>query len=119
MNFSGKIKSLRETKKWSQDYVAAKIGMSTAGYGKIERGEVDITIYKAEQLLKVFDTNLLDLLLNDRQQFNIDENKGQVGILNQPTLNQNISQQLLNELFSQLKGKDEVIKELMALLKKD
>lgn len=119
MNFSEKIKSLRETKKWSQDYVASKMGMSTAGYGKIERGEVDITIDKAEQLLKVFETNLLDLLLKDHQQFNINENKGQVGILNQPTLNQNASQQLLDELFSQLKGKDDIIKQLTALLKKD
>ena len=38
------IKKIRELKNLTREYVADELQMSTSGYGKIERGEVDLTV---------------------------------------------------------------------------
>ncbi len=43
MNTIGeKIKKIRELKNYTQEYMAAQIGITQAGYSKIERGESDV-----------------------------------------------------------------------------
>ena len=53
---------VRELRDWSQEEMAQKLGMSTNGYAKIERGEVRLNIPKLEQIAAVFGMNLLDLM---------------------------------------------------------
>lgn len=42
MNLSEKLKFMRMFKGLSQEQVAEQLGLSTVGYGKIERGETDV-----------------------------------------------------------------------------
>lgn len=44
------IRRIRELKNLTREYVAAELNMSSSGYGKIERGEVDITISRLYQI---------------------------------------------------------------------
>ena len=53
---------MRELKNWSQEDLAAKLGMSTNGYSKIERGETKANIPKLEQIAEVLEIDLMELL---------------------------------------------------------
>ncbi len=52
------IKKIRELKNLTREYVADELKMSTSGYGKIERGEVDLTISKLVKIAKVLDVSI-------------------------------------------------------------
>ena len=62
MNINDKVRMMRELRDWSQEEMAQKLGMSTNGYAKIERGEVRLNIPTLEQIAAVFGMNLLDLM---------------------------------------------------------
>lgn len=62
MKINEKIRFLRESKSLTQDEMADRLGMSTNGYAKIERGETRLTIPKLEQIVEVFDTDILELM---------------------------------------------------------
>lgn len=52
------IKRIRELKDLTREYVAAELNMSTSGYGKIERGEVDLTLTKLIQIANVLEVSI-------------------------------------------------------------
>ncbi|MFG4002183.1 helix-turn-helix transcriptional regulator [Flavobacterium aquidurense] len=52
------IKKIRELKNLTRDHVADELKMSTSGYGKIERGEVDLTVSKLEKIAEVLDVSI-------------------------------------------------------------
>ena len=54
------IKKFRELKNLTRDQMAADLDMSLSGYGKLERGEVDISISK----LKIFAYYFKGLFMN-------------------------------------------------------
>ena len=56
-----KIKLLRQSRKWSQEYLAEKLGMSANGYGEIERGNSRMTFEKIEELSQLFEVPLGEL----------------------------------------------------------
>ncbi|MBC7845277.1 MAG: helix-turn-helix transcriptional regulator [Flavobacterium sp.] len=45
-------------KNFTREYVAAELKMSMSGYGKIERGEVDLTVSKLIEIAKVLDVSI-------------------------------------------------------------
>jgi transcriptional regulator with XRE-family HTH domain len=57
-NIYKNIKKIRELKNLTREFVADELEMSTSGYGKIERGEVDLTISKLDKIAKVFNVNI-------------------------------------------------------------
>ena len=57
-----KIKFLREYYNFTQEYVADLLGLTTNGYGRIERGEVDINLTKLEIIAKAFNMKSSDLI---------------------------------------------------------
>jgi transcriptional regulator with XRE-family HTH domain len=61
------IRKIREIKGLKQESVAMKLGLTTNGYGKIERGESQINLERLNQIAEVFDVNPSDIL-------NFDEN---------------------------------------------
>ncbi|MCX7086558.1 MAG: helix-turn-helix transcriptional regulator [Methylococcales bacterium] len=63
MKIQEKIRFMRELKNWSQEDLAAKLGMSTNGYSKIERGETKANIPKLEQIADALDIDLMELLM--------------------------------------------------------
>lgn len=56
------IRRIRELKNLTREFVAAELNMSPSGYGKIERGEVDITISRLYQISDVLDVPLSSVL---------------------------------------------------------
>ena len=52
------IKKIRELKNLTRKYVAAELGMSNSGFGKIERGEVDLNVSKLIQIANVLDVSV-------------------------------------------------------------
>jgi transcriptional regulator with XRE-family HTH domain len=56
------IKKIRELKNFTREYVAAELAMSTSGYGKIERGEVDITVTKLIRLAAILEVSVSFIL---------------------------------------------------------
>ena len=65
---------MRESKNLSQEEMAEKLNMSVNGYSKIERGETNSHIPKLEQIAKVFDVHLFELMANDRNVYLISDN---------------------------------------------
>lgn len=51
------IRKIRELKNLTREYVADELKMSMSGYGKIERGEVDLTVSKLIEIAKVLDVS--------------------------------------------------------------
>lgn len=51
------IRKIRELKNLTREYVAAELKMSPSGYGKIERGDVDLTVTKLIEIAKVLDVS--------------------------------------------------------------
>lgn len=62
------IKKIRELKNFTREYIAGELGMSTSGYGKIERGEVDLTVTKITKLATILEVSV-SFIFN----FNINE----------------------------------------------
>lgn len=52
------IRKIRELKNLTREYVAEELKMSMSGYGKIERGDVDITVSKLIEISKVLDVSI-------------------------------------------------------------
>ena len=50
MSVNEKIRTIRETRNWSQEDMAEKMNMSKNGYAKIERGETKLNLHKLEQI---------------------------------------------------------------------
>ena len=61
-NLYKKIKELREQNKFSQEYLAEKLGVSRPTYMQIEKGERELTISEAKKLASIFDMSLEDFL---------------------------------------------------------
>lgn len=75
MSIGQKIKKVREFKNLTQEHLAEKLGMSVAGYGKIEREDTDVPFSRLEQIAKTFDMKTEDLVGFDEQLvFNIMHN---------------------------------------------
>jgi transcriptional regulator with XRE-family HTH domain len=62
-----KVRRLREIKGMKQESVAQELGMTTNGYGKIERGESSITLERLEQIARVLEMSPLDILRFDEK----------------------------------------------------
>jgi transcriptional regulator with XRE-family HTH domain len=62
MNVYDKIRSIRQSKGWTQPDMADKLDMSDNGYANIERGKTDVQISRLEQIAEAFGIELLELL---------------------------------------------------------
>lgn len=65
MSVNDKIRTIRETRNWSQEDMAEKMNMSKNGYTKIERGETKLNLHKLEQIANIFNIDVLELIKND------------------------------------------------------
>lgn len=62
-----KIRQLRESKKWSQEELASKLGLSPNGYAKIERGETRLTVPRLLQLAEILELDIIELMQGEMQ----------------------------------------------------
>lgn len=63
------IRELREQRNWTQEYMADKLGLTRNGYAKIERGESTPSLERLDEIAKVLDVRVIELLKLDNQQF--------------------------------------------------
>jgi len=59
MDITNNIKRFRELKNLSRNYIAAELDMSVSGYSKIERGEVDLTISRIQEIAKILEVDMV------------------------------------------------------------
>jgi transcriptional regulator with XRE-family HTH domain len=86
-----KIRKLREVKGLKQESMAKRMGLTTNGYGKIERGESSITLDRLEQIAQVLEVSTLDILqFDDNFVYNITtmNNSATNGIVNNYSLSE-------------------------------
>lgn len=106
MKVNEKIKFLRESKHLSQEEMASKIGMSTNGYAKIERGETRLNIPKLEKIVEVLDMDIIELMsVGERNVVFFQESDSNINIINS-------SQELafeISQLKTVLSYKDELL----------
>ncbi len=57
-----KIRLLRHQKGWSQEDVAKKLDISIPAFSKIETGITDINLSRLEQIAKLFEMSVVQLL---------------------------------------------------------
>lgn len=59
---SKKIRLLRHQKGWSQEEVARQLKISIPAFSKIETGITDVNVSRLEELARIFDMSLVQLL---------------------------------------------------------
>ncbi len=62
MNIGSKIRKIREFKGYSQENMAGELDMSITGYGKIERNEVSLSLDKLQEIAKILDVQMEQIL---------------------------------------------------------
>lgn len=70
MHIGDKIRKVRELKGYKQEYVADQLGMSVTAYGNLERGDSSPSFDRLEEISKVLDVAVQDIL-NIPEEFNI------------------------------------------------
>ena len=70
MHIGDKIRKVRELKGYKQEYVADELGMSVTAYGNLERGESSPSFDRLEEIAKVLEVSVQDIL-NIPEHFNV------------------------------------------------
>ena len=107
MSVNDKIRTIRETRNWSQEDMAEKMNMSKNGYAKIERGETKFNLHKLEQIANIFNIDVLELIKNDDKNvlfFMNDHNTNYYGS------NENLTSEI-DRLKLTISHKDELLKQ--------
>ncbi len=56
-----KIRMLRLSKGYSQEYIASRIGIETVNYGRIERGQAKLTVERLLKICEILEVSPSDL----------------------------------------------------------
>lgn len=87
-----KIRKLRELKGFKQEFMADQLGISVGAYSKLERDETDVSHERLQQIAKVFDLSVADILsFDEKMVFNFINSQNPSGGNNQPVYNYYIS----------------------------
>lgn len=122
-----KVKQLRESKKLTQSQMAEKMNISTNAYGRLERGETEMTERKLKQIAKVLEINDFTKILStpyDKVLFLLNESN-ENSIIHSQYYNADLELKfeneklalLLDEQKKLLAAKDEQIQLLKELVK--
>ncbi len=125
MSTQENIRNLREEHNLSQDDMAEKLGMSVNGYGKIERGQSDLSLKRLQQIAEVFDIDVSEIVKSTDKEMAlvIGENHGVMQNnyhadsteIEKLTLIIQHQQEKINDLKDIVSQKDEYIKLLKKL----
>lgn len=91
-----KIRLVRKAKGLTLEEAEHQLGMSTNGYGDIERGATDVNLSRLEQISELFGMELSELIdLNEKNVFNFSgtQNTG-IGTQNHCTITSDSTEQL-------------------------
>ncbi len=130
MSVHEKIRLVRKAKGLTLEDVAHQLGMSTNGYGDIERGATDVNLSRLEQISQLFGMELIELMdLNEKSVFNFlgPQNAG-IGTLNHCNISSGSTEEQLQLKFDLEKQQfiieqqaQEIayLKEIIALMKRE
>ena len=107
------IRKIRESKGFSQDYMANVLDISQASYARIENEDTKVTVDRLYKIAEVLDTNIIDFFNTDSITIQSQNNyEGSYGLVQNLTVeNKEIYEKLL-------KSKDEQIEVLTKLIEK-
>ncbi|MBA3986867.1 MAG: helix-turn-helix transcriptional regulator [Flavobacteriales bacterium] len=105
MNIYDKVKTLREDKKISQEFMAHQLGLSQSQYSRRESGEIKFVVEEIAQLAKVLETSVAELFGEQRNSFAIHTQNG--GSFGQYV---SIPEKLIEQYEARLREKDEMIR---------
>lgn len=63
------IRKVRELRNFTQEYMAGQLGITQAGYSKIESGTTDISFSKIEEIANILKVTPADLVAFDSQKY--------------------------------------------------
>ncbi len=63
------IRKIREYRNYTQDYLAAKLGISQNAYSKIELGYSKLTLDRLFKICLILEVEVMQLLFFDKEQF--------------------------------------------------
>jgi len=104
----GNLRKIREIKGIKQESMAKELGITTNGYGKIERGESAINIDRLEQIATILGISAMDIMHFDESIiFNINtmSNSAPNGIVN----NYSLTTEERDLLLAQIKSLNEIV----------
>lgn len=131
MSVHEKIRLVRKAKGLTLEDVAHQLGMSTNGYGDIERGATDVNLSRLEQISELFGMELIELMdLNEKNVFNIlgTQNTGRIGTQNHCSISSGSTEEQLQLKFDlekqqliieQQSQEIAYLKEIIALMKRE
>lgn len=127
MSISERIKSLRVSKNYSQEYMATQLNISQRAYSKLENSEIKMDMDKLNKIAEVFEMDPAELISNDSNQTNNFHNYKTITnavvnhyVKSQDAFQMEIVKLLKDEIFSlrsQIQHKDEIIRDLVSKIK--
>jgi len=57
-----KIRNIRELKNYTQEYMAERLGVTQAGYSKIEKGKTSLSYEKLVEIGRILDVSVEDII---------------------------------------------------------
>jgi transcriptional regulator with XRE-family HTH domain len=117
MKLGDKIKKLREFRNFTQEHLAKTLDMTQAGYSRIERDEVDLNLNRLEQIAKVLNVSIEEILGFDvnKLSFNTNANDHCIVYQNQ---SQSIPDKEREQYESRITSLESEITRLHSLLEK-
>ena len=64
-----KIKNIRELKNYTQEYMAERLGVTQAGYSKIEKGKTSLSYEKLVEIGRILDVSVEDIISFDYDKY--------------------------------------------------
>jgi len=68
-SIKNKIKSIRELKNYTQEYMADQLGVTQAGYSKIEKGKTILSYIKLVEIARILEVSVEDIISFDSQRY--------------------------------------------------
>lgn len=107
------IRKIRESKGFSQDYMANVLDISQASYARLENEDTKVTVDRLYKIAEVLDTNIIDFFDADRSTIQSQNNyEGSYGLVQNLTIE---NKEILDKL---IKSKDEQIGLLQKVIDK-
>jgi len=63
------IRKLRQLKNYTQSYMAERLKMSSSGYGKLERGDTDISMKRLEAVASILGVSIDEIIFFDEENY--------------------------------------------------
>lgn len=120
MDLGVKIKKIRESKNYTQEYMSNQLNISQNTYSKIETGGIKLTVDRLKQISDVLDVTIEDIMNNETQTFNfhnsnIDKFYGYIETLHEDNKElQQTTIKLLNEQITYLKSENEKLLKIIS-----